>query len=203
MKPLVLAVASVLLALALPRSASSQAIEVIPLAGYRFNNDLFEFAANRPVDADGAPLLGGAVNVEIERGLWFEALFTHQQADVAAPRATPAAPAQSRAIVDQWLAGGRQEFSGYPARPFFSGLLGLTRYGVDGDYEVRFTFGAGGGVEVPLQRRIGLRFDSRVFTTFVDLDARAGVCGGGGCALAVAANVVWQIEFTAGLVIVF
>ena len=89
------------------------------------------------------------------------------------------------------------------ARPFLTGLLGLTRYGADGDDEVRFTIGAGGGVKVPVQRRIGFRFDSRVFTTFVDLDARAGVCGAVGCFVAVNANVVWQIEFTADVVVVF
>jgi hypothetical protein len=203
MKALVSAVACILVVLGMPLSASAQAIEVIPLAGYRFDNDLFEMAANRPLDVDGAPVVGAAVDVAMGAGLWFEALFTHQQADVAAPRAGPAAPAQSRVVVDQWLVGGRQDFHGYRARPFVSGLLGLTRYGADGDDEVRFTIGAGGGVDVPLQRRIGLRLDSRVFTTFVDLDARAGVCGGGGCAIAVNANVVWQIDFTAGLVIVF
>ena len=90
-----------------------------------------------------------------------------------------------------------------PPRLFFTGLLGLTRFGADGDDEVRFTIGAGGGVKVPVQRRIGFRFDSRVFTTFVDLDARAGVCGAAGCFVAVNANVIWQIEFTADMVVVF
>jgi hypothetical protein len=45
-----------------------------------------------------------------------------------------------RVSVDQWLAGGTQEFAVGRARPFLIGLLGLTRYGADGD-EVRFTPG--------------------------------------------------------------
>ena len=186
-----------------PGPAAAQTIEVAPLAGYRFNNDLFEAAMNRPLDVDGAPLVGGALNVAMGSGMWFEALFTRQQVDVTTPRDTFGPSVRSRIVVDQWLAGGRQEFPGGRAIPFFSGMLGLTRYGADRDHEVRFTIGAGGGVTVPVQRRIGFRLDSRVYTTFVDLDARAGACGSRGCLVAVDANVVWQFEFTADVVVVF
>ena len=90
------------------------------------------------------------------------------------------------------------------ARPFFTGLLGFTRYGVDGDdAEVRFTIGAGSGVRVPVHRRIGVRLDSRVLTTFVDLDARAAACGPGLCLVSVDASVAWQFEFTADVIVVF
>jgi hypothetical protein len=204
LKPLARAALAVVSVCALPLPASAQTVEIVPLAGYRFNNDLFEAAASRPIDVDGAPVVGGAINVAIGDGRWFETLFTRQQADVTLPRSVPAPPARSRVIVDQLLAGGRQEFGLRGARPFFTGLLGLTRYGVDGDDdEVRFTIGAGGGLRVPVQRRIGVRLDSRVFTTFVDLDARAAACGPGLCLVAVDANVVWQFEFTADVIVVF
>jgi hypothetical protein len=89
------------------------------------------------------------------------------------------------------------------ARPFLSGRLGLTRYGADGDDEVRFTVGAGGGVTLPVQRRIGVRLGSGVFTTFVDVDARTGACGAAICFVSVDVNAVWQFEFTADVVVVF
>jgi hypothetical protein len=186
-----------------PMRASGQTIEIAPVAGYRFNNDLFEFAANRPLDVDGAPVVGGTLNVDMGEGLWFEALYTHQQVSVTTPAARAAAPARVRVSVDQWLAGGTQEFGLGRARPFLSGLLGLTRYGAEGDNELRFTIGTGGGVKLPLQRRIGLRFDSRVFGTFVDFDAQASACAPGLCLVNVDARVVWQMEFTANVVIVF
>ena len=189
-----------------PMPAPAQTFEVVPLAGYRFNNDLFEAAANRPLDVDGAPVVGGALTVDMGEGLWFEALFTHQQVSATAPAAGSAAPVRLRVSVDQWLAGGTQEFGLGRARPFLSGLLGLTRYGADGDNgdnEVRFTIGTGGGVKLSLQRRIGLRFDSRVFGTFVDFDAQAAACTPGLCLVNVDARVVWQMEFTANVVIVF
>ncbi len=108
-----------------------------------------------------------------------------------------------RIVVDQALAGGRQELGGGGVRPFLTGLLGLTRYAVDGDDEVRFTIGAGGGVRLPLQRRLALRFDSRVLTTFVDVNASAGACSAGRCLARINANVVWQFEFTADVIVVF
>jgi hypothetical protein len=58
-------------------------------------------------------------------------------------------------------------------------------------------------VTLSLARRLGLRFDSRVFSTFVDADARAGVCTPGGCVLGLRVNVAWQVEFTADAVVVF
>ena len=197
------AIIAVMVVLSLPGPASGQTIEVIPLAGYRFNNDLFEAALRQPVDLDGAPIVGGAVNVGMGKGLWFEGLFTRQEADVNVAPVTSGPQVHSRIVVDQWLAGGRQEFGGRRALPFLTGLLGLTRYGADGDDEVRFTVGAGGGVNVPVQRWFGFRLDSRVFTTFVDLDARAGACGSRGCLIGVDANVVWQFEFTADVVVIF
>lgn len=206
MTPLVGAALIATLAAGAPMPVSAQTVEVVPLAGYRFNNDLFEAAANRPLDVDGAPVVGGALTVDMGEGLWFEALYTHQQVSVTTPAAVSGAPVRLRASVDQWLAGGTQEFGVGRVRPFLSGLLGLTRYGADGDHgdnEVRFTIGTGGGVKLPLQRRIGLRFDSRVFGTFVDFDAQASACAPGLCLVNVDARVVWQWEFTANVVFVF
>jgi hypothetical protein len=191
----------ILLVSALTAPASAQTVEVAPFAGYRFGGDLFELATNHPLDLDGAPAFGGAVSVEMSDGLWFEALFSHQQADVDVPGGPFGPPLRTRAVVDHWLAGGRQDFGGRRARPFVSGFLGLTRYGADGDDEIRFTLGAGGGVKFPLQRHLGLRLDGRVFTTFADVDA-AAACSGG-CLVGLNVNVVWQGEFTAGLVLVF
>jgi hypothetical protein len=189
------------LGLTLPPSASAQIVEVAPLGGYRFGGDVFEFVANRPVDLDGAPIVGGAVNVEMSHGLWFEALFTRQQVRVAVPAGTFTPPESWNVVVDQWLAGGRQEFAGDRARPFLTGLVGLTRIGSEGDNEIRFTAGAGGGVRLPLQRRLALRLDSRVLATFLDAMARAATCGAGGTCIAAHFTVAWQIEFTANVVV--
>jgi hypothetical protein len=81
--------------------------------------------------------------------------------------------------------------------------LGLTRCGIEDDNEVRFTVAAGGGVKLPLQRRLGVRLDGRVFTTFVDADTRAVACAQGTCFFGLDVNVAWQAEFTAAMIVVF
>ena len=172
---------------------SAQAVEVSPIAGTRAGGDLFEVAAGRALDVDFAPVVGGALNVDLGEGLSFEGIYTHQWTKQSELRLT----------TDQWLAGGRQEFGLGRARPFLSGLLGLTRYAANGDGEIRFTLAAGGGLKVAMQRHLGLRLDSRVSTTFVDAEARAIACSPGMCLVAGNAALVWQIEFSGGLVVIF
>jgi hypothetical protein len=177
--------------------AGAQTVEIAPFAGYRFGNDVFELAADDSVDLDGAPVVGATFNIDLGGGLSVEGTFTHQQASVMVGRGA------TSVFVDHWLAGGRQEFGTGRARPFFSGLVGLTRYGAAGNDEVRFVVGCAGGLKMPLDRRLGLRIDGRVFTTFVDAEARASACGPGVCLVRVHVQAVWQIEFTAGLLVAF
>ena len=107
-----------------------------------------------------------------------------------------------RVVVDQYLASGRQDFGAGRARPFLTGMVGLTRYAADGDNEVRSVVSAG-GAHLALQRHLGVRLESRVFTTIVDADTHGGVCGGRGCVVGPHVNVAWQIEFIAGLIAMF
>jgi hypothetical protein len=86
-------------------------------------------------------------------------------------------------------------------RPFLTGMLGLSRTSVPGDNEIRFTLAAGGGVKVFPWRVVGVRVDGRLFATFLDLDGRAVACGTGTCVLGLHTDVVWQAEFSAGLVV--
>jgi hypothetical protein len=184
-------------------SVSAQTLEVAPFTGYRFGNDFFELATNRHLDVDGAPVVGGTFNFVLGDGLSVEGLFTRQQARVAVPRTAAGSPANVQVVVDQWFAGGRQEFGNGRVRPFLTGLLGLTRYAVEGDNELRFAVSCASGVKLPVHRRLGVRLDGRVFTTFVDAEARAAACGGGGCFVGLSVDVVWQLEFTAALVVAF
>jgi hypothetical protein len=198
-----LAVVALVLGAGPPQLALGQGVEVAPLAGYRFGNDLFELAAKRPVDDDGAPVAGAAINVALANGLSFEGVFSRQRASLSGEPDGFGPAARIQVVVDQYLAGGRQEFGDGRARPFLTGLLGFTRYAADGDDELRFAVSAGGGAQLALTRHLGVRLESRVFTTFVDADTRGGVCGPRGCLVGLHLNAAWQIEFTAALVAMF
>jgi hypothetical protein len=188
----------------LPAIASAQTVEIAPVYGYRFGGGFFERVTQQEVDLDGAPSVGGVVNVRLGDGLFVEALVTHQEAGVTVPQSAFGPATRWRITVDHYQAGGLQEFfDRRRARPFLTGLLGLTRYAADGDNEIRFTATAGGGVKLMPVPRVGIRLDGRVFATFVEAEGRAIACSPGICLVAFNADIVLQAEFTVGVVFGF
>ena len=188
-----------------PVLSHAQVVEVTPFIGYRFGGGFFERITEQPVDLDGARTLGAAVNVKLKGdGSFVEALFTRQEARLSSPAGLFAPPTDWRITVDHWAGGGLQEFgTNRYARPFLTGLLGLTRYAAEGDNEIRFTVSAGGGVKLMPVSHFGVRLDGRVFATFADVEGRAIACTPGFCLVAFDADIVWQTEFSAGLVVAF
>lgn len=188
-----------------PGTSQAQTVEVTPSVGYRFGGDFFERVTGQPVDLDGARTVGGVVNVKFKHpGLFAEGLFTHQDARFTVPGGLFTPPRDWRITVDHYQGGGLQEFgNSRRMRPFLTGLLGLTRYAAEGDNEIRFAVAAGGGVKLMPLRRVGIRLDGRVFATFADVDGRALACTVGVCLFVLNTDMVWQTEFSAGLVVAF
>lgn len=193
---------ALILLLSAPAPVVAQTFEISPFAGYRFGGDLFEAAAEQFLDIDGAPVAGAVINVGMWNGLSFEALASTQWADIDVRPHAFDPPVRERAYVNQFLAGGRQDFGNRNVRPFMTGLAGLTHYSVNGDDEVRFALSGGGGVRIGADHHVQLRLEGRVYTTFVDVEVESAVCGGG-CVGFVDVDVAWQAEFTAGLVFAF
>jgi hypothetical protein len=199
--------AALLIALLGPASTlSAQSFEVSPFYGYRFGGSFVELYTVQPFDLDGAPATGVAFDVRLydDDTLQIEGLFSHQAADVLV-QPEPGRPATRwRVSADHWLAGGLQEFSGGGrVRAFTTGMAGLTRYAAEGDSEYRFTVSAGGGVKMFPARRIGIRLDGRVLTTFVDGSGNTVACTPGVCLVGLHVDVAWQAEFTAGVIVRF
>lgn len=192
-------VALIVFASAAPLRA--QCVEVAPFGGVRFGGGFFEASTGRPADTDGAPAVGLTVDVPLSGGLQVEAAFSHQVASVFVPGRPLTPSTRLRITVDHWQGGGLQEYGNGRVRPFLTGVLGLTRYASDGDNEVRFTAGAGGGVKLFPVPHLGVRLEGRVFATLVDADGTALACVDQTCLLALHLNVAWQAEFTAGLVV--
>jgi len=179
----------------------AQGVEITPFGGYRFGGDFFEIVAGRPVDADGAPAVGAFVDVPLGNGLQVEGLFTHQDAHLTLATGPAGSPARWTISVDHFQAGALQEYADGHVRPFATGTLGLTRYAGGGDSEMRFTAAGGGGVKLFASDNVGVRLNGQVSATFVYFDARVLGCSPGVCLAGLNADIVWQIEFTAGLIL--
>ena len=187
-----------------PERAAAQKVEIAPVGGYRFGGGFFEQVTQQQVDLDGAPAVGAVVGVALHDGLFVEALVSHQEASITVPQNPFGSQRRWQIDVDHYQAGGLQEFfDRRRTRPFLTGLLGLTRYAADGDNEFRFTASAGGGVKLMPVPRLGIRLDGRLFAPFVEAEGRAIACSPGICLVSINADIVWQAEFTAGVVVVF
>jgi hypothetical protein len=178
----------------------AQGVEVTPFGGYRFGGDFFELVTGQPIDADGAPAVGAIVDIPLSDGLQIELLFTRQEAHVTVPSPS-LAPAARRISVDHLQGGGLQEYASGRVRPFATGTIGLTRYADAADSEIRFSVAGGGGVKLFPTSKVGVRLGSQVSATLVYADARVLACSPGLCFVGLDADIVWQIEFTAGLIV--
>jgi len=182
---------------------SAQSFEVSPFYGYRFGGSFVDLYTAQPFDLDGAPATGVAFDVRIydDDDLLFEGLFTHQAADVMFGAGPERPAALWRVAADHWMVGVLQEYNVGRVRPFAAGLAGLTRYMAAGDNEFRLTLGGGGGVKIFPARRIGIRLDGRLFSTFIDGGSNTIACTPGVCLVGLHVSVVWQAEFTAGMIV--
>ena len=109
---------------------------------------------------------------------------------------------RAKVSVDHFQGGALQEYQDGRVRPFATGMLGLTRYAGEGDSEMRFSLGAGGGVKLFPTANVGVRLNGQVSATFVYFDARAARRARPGlCFVGLNTDIVWQIEFSAGLIV--
>ena len=92
-------------------------------------------------------------------------------------------------------------------RPFLSGTLGFTHYGVgdkldsgapDLNGDTFFSIVLGGGVKIFPSERIGIRLAGHLYNTI--LSTGSGFwCGTGGCGVGLSGWGVWQGDVQAGL----
>jgi hypothetical protein len=183
-------------------TAAAQGVEVTTFGGYRFGGDLYEEATGTSLDTDGAPAFGAAADVFLDPNTALSVTWSHQQLRLDVPAAAGRTERETLSI-DHLMVGGTEVFSPGAVRPFLTGALGLTRFGAAGDYEVRFSIAAGGGVTLMPSRHVGVRFDGRVYAVFVDGSADGGLCTPAGCIVGLDVSTLWQAEFTAGLVLAF
>ena len=99
--------------------------------------------------------VGAIVDIPLHDGLQIEGMFTHQDAHVELETGALGPLRRAKVTVDHFQGGGLQEYMSGRVRPFATGMLGLTRYAGEGDSEIRFMVGAGGGVKLFATENVG------------------------------------------------
>ena len=201
-----IAVAMFLLAVARPTSAGEllgkERVELTPFFGYRIGGHFDGVLEPIHYPFDGAKSYGGLIDVNLNRDNYkFEMLWSHQKTGLE--RAFDGDPIRTPLQIDHFQAGIMQEVGNDRSRLAVSALFGGTRFATPTlGSETRFSGSIGGVAKVFPTPHIGLRFDARAYGVFVKGVAGA-FCVNGTCAFAYSGNMMWQGDFTAGLILAF
>jgi len=107
--------------------------------------------------------------------------------------------------VGYYQIGASYLFTSEGIQPFMVATLGATYLSPQQSgyqNEIKFSFGVGGGVKVPIGRHFGLRLEARAYGTVLDNNSSA-VCTNGSCIIHVSGSLMWQYEANAGVYIAF
>lgn len=107
--------------------------------------------------------------------------------------------------IEYYHVGGRYSpiLQDSKVRPYVSMSLGMSRFVASpGEEEVGFSVGFGGGTDIPLSRRVALRFDARLFTTIALTSAQI-YCEPGRCTGFASGSTFVQFAGSGGLVFKF
>jgi hypothetical protein len=202
--------AAVFLCLSTPSAAQDKPFkfEITPFAAYRVGGSFDEENGDGRVDLNDSSAQGVMFNIKANPNGQYELLYARQNTDAITEGFFVNDPTIDMEV-EYFQFGGTYLFDGDTTRPFLAMTAGLSRFdpGITGsDSESFFSASLGGGVQLNATGRLGVRFEARVFATFVDGDSNifcASEEGTGACLIVVDAKILTQWEARAGLVFRF
>jgi hypothetical protein len=187
-----------------PGAARAQnTFDLIPYAGYRIGGGLTDNYTGTHYDVKDDVVYGGAIDVRLQGGKGIEFLYSTQDTRFVADGYYSGPQGETPLRVDYWHIGGIQEKPVSEVTSLYgAGTLGLTAFHFPDETPTRFSLGFGGGAKImPKGGRVGLRLDARLYTTFVGSSTYYVSGGTGGLAVGFASEVLFQGEFTGGVVV--
>ena len=185
-----------------PAAAAQYPVELIPLIGVRGGANLeADLPGVPPATASPSLSFGLAVDVFVRPDGWFEVFVDHQSLHFTSHPSSFGTNGFDFAVDYLQFGGGYGPAEGR-VRPYVTAALGLTRYGASSG-DVGSTIGVsgslGGGMKVPVGKRLSFRFEVKGYATTTD--AAISVTCGPGCFVRFSANGWYQIAGSAGLAI--
>jgi hypothetical protein len=202
-----LTLAVLLLVAALPAGAAEQLgqerVELSPFFGYRIGGHFNGVNETIEYPFAGATSYGGLADINLNRDNYkLEFLWSHQETGLDR-FLNGTQKSRTPLQIDHLQAGVLQEVGNSRARLAISALAGGTRFASSGlGSETRFSGSIGGIAKLFPTPHVGLRIDARAYGVFVK-GVTGAFCVNGTCAFAYSGNVLWQGDFTAGLILAF
>ncbi len=185
-------------------SASSYAVEVIPLFGLRGGGEFIDVETDKKRTLESTDTYGLIISYPYERGKTVEIYYSHQSTRLNS--LTLSAPASGNVTnipisIDYLHFGGTTPISeDKNLQTFVSGGLGFTYLSPDfpdAQSDLRASLSIGIGLKWPITERIALRLETRGLATLYNNNS-AIFCNGG-CTIKVNGNFFMQGEVLAGL----
>jgi len=182
--------------------------ELTPYAAYRFGGGFDDSDTGDEFDLEDSNAHGITFNVLANYNGQYELFYARQDTEVN----TEGSVANEPAIdldVEYLQLGGTYVFDGETVRPFIAMTFGLSHFDpqfADLDSESYFSASFGAGIKLYANETLGVRFEGRVFTTFLDSDSNifcSSTFGAGECLIEASGTSLTQWEARAGLIFRF
>lgn len=191
---------------AAPASAQSHKVELTPFVGYMFGGEVNVWNGSLSIKDDMN--YGLVLDFVLNRSAELEASYTRMDTELVFDEWQVGKRPIYNTSVNVWQFGGQYRFNPTETvRPFFSGTLGFTHYGVGEKLDDEapnlssdtfFSIVLGGGVKIFPSERIGIRLAAHLYSTI--LSSGGGFwCGTGGCGVGLSGWGYWQGDVQAGL----
>jgi opacity protein-like surface antigen len=188
--------------------AEAQKVEVTPFVGYQFGGEIRLVDGNLRLQDDMS--YGVVLDYTLNRQAQLEFSYTRQDTKLEFNEFQGGRRPIYDVSVNYWQLGGLYRFNPTATvRPFLTGTLGFTYYGVgdqlDDDAprinsDTFFSMVFGGGVKIFPSERIGIRLAGHLYSTIIS-SGGGFWCGTGGCGVGLSGWGVWQGDVSAGLII--
>lgn len=178
-------------------------VELTPFAGFRFGGGFTDNTTGIDLDADEGKSFGLILGIPATHETRYELFYSFQATELKGGGILPGDTLFDLDIHYLHI-GGTYLLPGERVRPFIGGGLGLTYFSPDGpglDSKVYFSLSLGGGAQIPISKRVGLRLEGRGFLTILpdSTDLFCVSSGGAACAVRVQGDVFGQVELLAGI----
>lgn len=178
-------------------------LELTPFAGFRFGGGFTDNTTGLDLDVDEGECFGLILGVKATHESDYELFYSFQKTVLQGEGLFAGEPLFDLTIHYLHI-GGTYRFPGERVRPFISGGLGLTYFSPDGsglDSEIDFSLSLGGGVKIPISKRVGLRLEGRGFLTILpdNTDIFCVSSGGATCAVRVQGDILGQVLLLGGI----
>jgi hypothetical protein len=198
-----------------PSEAGSQTalsrFELVPMAGIQTGGSLGSVTDGPLGPGDLRIPGGGAYGLTLDFRVQpdGQAEFIYWRQNSRLEISNPGVPTETLfdMSVEYFHVGGLLHFQPGWAHPFAIASLGGTRFNPLGRKDLsdewRFSFALGGGAKKYLSSRVGLRAQARLWMTLLQSDSSFFCVLPGGCLVSISGDVMFQAEFSGGLVIAF